>query len=54
MIKQMVRENPTWDQTRVAAELALTLGLLVSPRTVRAYWLEDFDSRRHPGMTSQR
>ena len=37
----MVRENPTWGQARVAAELALKLGIYVSPRTVRAYWPEE-------------
>ena len=34
----MVRENPTWGEARVASELALKLGIRVSPRTVRAYW----------------
>jgi len=34
----MARENPTWGQMRVAAELYLKLGILVSPRTVRKYW----------------
>src|SRR5262249_56248847 len=34
----MVRENPTWGEERVAAEVWLKLGILVSPRTVRAYW----------------
>ena len=38
LIVQMVRENPTWGQERVADELSVKLGVCVSPRTVRAYW----------------
>src|SRR5712692_2122730 len=38
LIARMARENPTWGQGRVAAELALKLGLFLSPRTVRKYW----------------
>ncbi len=35
----MARENPTWGQPRVAAELSVKLGIYVlSPRTVRNYW----------------
>ena len=37
LISEMVRENPTWGQARVAAELLLKLGISVSPRTVRTY-----------------
>src|ERR1035441_606285 len=29
----MARENPTWGQARVADELSLKLGILLSPRT---------------------
>ena len=36
LIVRMVKENPTWGQERVAAELSLKLGISVSPRTVRA------------------
>ncbi|HKW32264.1 MAG TPA: helix-turn-helix domain-containing protein, partial [Candidatus Acidoferrum sp.] len=36
LIVEMVRENPTWGEARIAAELALKLGIRVSPRTVRA------------------
>src|SRR4030095_9701425 len=35
LIVRMAEENPTWGQMRVAAELYLKLGILVSPRTVR-------------------
>jgi transposase InsO family protein len=38
LIAQMVRENPTWGEERIAHELWLKLGIRVSPRTVRAYW----------------
>jgi putative transposase len=40
LIAEMAGENPTWGQERVAEELALKLGIYVSPRTVRAYWPE--------------
>jgi transposase InsO family protein len=38
LIARMVRENITWGEERVADELALKLGILVSPRTVGKYW----------------
>lgn len=38
LIARMAKENPTWGQARVAAELSLKLGIHVWPRTVRAYW----------------
>jgi hypothetical protein len=38
LIAEMVTENPTWGQAQVVNELALKLGIYVSPRTVRAYW----------------
>ena len=38
LIVQMVRENSTWGEERIAHELWLKLGIRVSPRTVRAYW----------------
>ena len=46
LIARMVRENPTWGQARIAAELSLKLGVHVSPRTIRAYWPAYAD---HPG-----
>ena len=51
LIARMVEENPTWGQGRVADELALKLGIRVSPRTVGAYW-PDRPNRRGP--SSQR
>src|ERR1022692_1986986 len=38
LIARMVRENITWGEERVADELSLKLGILVSPRTVGKYW----------------
>src|SRR6266849_516303 len=38
LIVRMVRENPTWGEERVAAELSVKLRILVSSRTVRSYW----------------
>lgn len=35
LIAAMVRDNPTWGEERIAAELLVTLGLRVSPRTGR-------------------
>ena len=51
LIARMTEENPTWGQGRIADELALKLGILVSPRTVGAYWPNLSDSR---GPSSQR
>lgn len=48
LIVQMVEDNPTWGEERVAAELSVKLGILVSPRTVRAYWPEK------PGLKGRR
>src|ERR1700739_1614493 len=47
LIVQMTKENPTWGQTRVAAELSMKLGIYVSPRTVRAYWPPEPERRGH-------
>jgi putative transposase len=38
LIARMARENPTWGQARVADELSLKLGIVLSPCTVRKYW----------------
>src|SRR5215831_7893047 len=37
LILAMARDNPTWGQARIAAELLLKLGIQVSPRTVQKY-----------------
>ena len=52
LIAGMVRKNPTWGEARVASELAVKLGLCLSPRTIRAYWPEEL--RPHHGSSSQR
>jgi hypothetical protein len=52
LIAEMVRENPTWGEVRIASELALKLGIRVSPRTARAYWPQDLTPVRRP--SSQR
>ena len=41
LMVRMVQENPTWGEERIAAELSVKLGILVSPRTVRAYWPQE-------------
>ena len=53
LIARIVEENPTWGQARVADELALKLGIQVSPRTVRAYWPKQPDSRGSRPASSQ-
>lgn len=53
LIRRMARENPTWGQMRVAAELYLKLGILVSPRTVRKYWPWDNNDRSGRRTSSQ-
>jgi putative transposase len=53
LIVRMVRENPTWGEERVAAELSLKLGILVSPRTVRAYWPRNADPKDRRRTSSQ-
>ena len=45
LMVRMVRENPTWGEERVAAELSVKFGILVSPRTVRAYWPHSTDPK---------
>jgi transposase InsO family protein len=49
----MVQDNPTWGEERVAAELSVKLGILVSPRTVRAYWPRESDPRSGRRTSSQ-
>ena len=54
LIVRLAKENPTWGQRRVAAELYLKLGLLVSPRTVRKYWPWGRDDGRGKATSSHR
>jgi putative transposase len=54
LIHQMARENPTWGQERIANELLLTLGLRVSPRTVRKYMPKQLDPAPGRRVQSQR
>ncbi len=44
LIAEMAINNPSWGQERVADELSLKLGILVSPRTVKKYWPEGVSS----------
>jgi len=37
LILQMAKENVTWGEERIAAELFLKIGIQISPRTVRRY-----------------
>jgi putative transposase len=52
LIFKMARENPTWGEERIAAELLLKLGIRVSPRTVRRYM--PLDTRPGKRVPSQR
>ena len=42
----MVAENPGWGEERIANELKLKFGIMVSPRTV-GHCLQDGSPRRH-------
>jgi putative transposase len=53
LIVRMVQENPTRREERIAAELSVKLGILVSPGTVRAYWPQDSDPRGGRRTSSQ-
>jgi transposase InsO family protein len=50
LIRQMHQQNPTWGEERIADELAVKLGILVSPRTVAKY----LDVRPPRGVSNQR
>ena len=54
LILTIARDNPTWGQARIAAELLLKLGIQVSPRTVRKYLLEDPKAGRRQAVPPQR
>jgi len=53
LIVRMARENLTWGQLRVAAELSLKLGIFLSPRTVRKYWPWEAKDRDRRAVFSQ-
>ena len=53
LMVRIVQENPTWGEERIAAELSVKLGILVSPRTVRAYWPQERDPRGGRRTASQ-
>jgi transposase InsO family protein len=53
LIAEMARNNPTWGQERIADELSLKLGILVSPRTVKKYWPQGLDTQPR-GVSNQR
>ena len=50
LILEMAVNNPTWGQERIADELSLKLGILVSPRTVKNYWPRDLGPRGVSGQ----
>ena len=52
LIVEMAKQNPTWGEERIAAELLLKLGIRISPRTVRRYLPDGTGCRRGP--SSQR
>jgi hypothetical protein len=45
----MAAENPSWGEARLADELLLKLGILVSPRTVLKIFVTTSGSRARPG-----
>jgi len=53
LIARMVRENITWGEERVADELWLKLGILVSPRTVGKYWPKQLGGTGRSRASSQ-
>ena len=54
LILTMARDNPTWGQARIAAELRLKLGIQVSARTVQKYLLKDPKAGRRQAVPTQR
>jgi hypothetical protein len=54
LILAMARDNTSWGQARIAAELLLKLGIQVSARTVQKYLLENPNGGRRRGVPSQR
>lgn len=49
LIQSMARDNPTWGEERIAAELSVKLGIRVSGRTVRKYMPRSLGGR--PGRS---
>jgi putative transposase len=54
LILTIARDNSTWGQARIAAELVLKLGIQVSPRTVQKYLLEKPPGGGRQAVPSQR
>jgi hypothetical protein len=52
-IQRHTRDNPTWDEERIANKLRLKLGLRVSPRTIRKYLPKRVDHWRGRHVMSQ-
>ena len=48
LIAAMAKNNPTWGEERIAAELLLKLGIHISPSTARRYMPDDSGSRHGP------
>jgi transposase InsO family protein len=54
LILAMARDNPTWGQERIAAELFVKLWIQVSPRTIRKYLPENPQNCRRHTIPTQR
>ena len=46
LIRRMAKDNPSWGCRRIAEELRLKLGIVVSPRTIRKYLPKGIRPRR--------
>jgi putative transposase len=53
VIVRMVQENPTWGRGRHRSRTSAKFGILVSPRTVRAYWPQHIEPRGGRRTSSQ-
>jgi hypothetical protein len=53
LMARMVKENITWGEERVADELSLKLGILVSARMDRKYWPKQADGGEGKRTASQ-
>ncbi|MBI3392089.1 MAG: transposase [Nitrospirae bacterium] len=54
LVAAMARDNPTWGEERIAAELSVKLGIRVSARTVRKYMPRDWQGRPRQTVDSLR